>query len=104
RAAMRMLEKESFAYEGYVDIFDGGPTMLAKTDQVKSVADSVSSTIVDIDLSEGDRAIIATGSLSGFRACYGARQLDEDGMIAIDSASADALDVTTGDTVWSVGR
>ncbi len=34
RAAMRMLEKEGFAYEGYVDIFDGGPTMIARTDDV----------------------------------------------------------------------
>ena len=25
RAAMRMLEDEGYAYEGYVDIFDGGP-------------------------------------------------------------------------------
>ena len=29
RAAMKMLEKEGFRFEGYVDIFDGGPTMLA---------------------------------------------------------------------------
>ena len=29
RAAMRMLEKEGFEYKGYVDIFDGGPTVEA---------------------------------------------------------------------------
>ena len=104
RAAMRMLEKEGFSYEGYVDIFDGGPTMLAKTDQVVSVAGSTQSTVSDINLEAGNKAIIATGSLTNFRACYGARQLDEDGMIAIDSNSADTLDVTTGDSVWSVGR
>ena len=37
RAAMRMLENEGFAAEGYVDIFDGGPTMTARTSQVRSV-------------------------------------------------------------------
>ena len=37
RAAMRMLENENFAFENYVDIFDGGPTMTARTDQVASV-------------------------------------------------------------------
>ncbi|NWN23137.1 arginine N-succinyltransferase, partial [Escherichia coli] len=31
RAAMRMLESEGFAWERYVDIFDGGPTMTART-------------------------------------------------------------------------
>src|SRR5690606_35067743 len=37
RAAMRMLEEEGFSYQGYIDIFDGGPTMIATTDTVKSV-------------------------------------------------------------------
>ncbi|WP_066488757.1 arginine N-succinyltransferase, partial [Sphingomonas sp. CCH9-F2] len=31
RAAMRMLENEGFAFENYIDIFDGGPTMTART-------------------------------------------------------------------------
>src|SRR3546814_15285792 len=37
RAAMRMLENEGFAFENYVDIFDGGPTMTARTDQAASI-------------------------------------------------------------------
>ncbi len=104
RAAMRMLEKEGFAFEGYVDIFDGGPTMLARTDSVISVAESSQSKISNIDLEAGEKAIFATGSLSDFRACYGARALDNDGNVSVDSASADTLDVSTGDTVWSVSR
>src|SRR3546814_8723474 len=40
RAAMRMLENEGFAFENYVDIFDGGPTMTARTDQVASIRDA----------------------------------------------------------------
>ncbi len=104
RAAMRMLEKEGFAYEGYVDIFDGGPGMLAKTDQVKSVSGSSPATLSGIDQPEGEKALIATGTLGDFRACYGARSVTEDGAIAIDSVAADTLDVSTGDTVWSVAR
>ncbi|MEM7664806.1 MAG: arginine N-succinyltransferase [Pseudomonadota bacterium] len=104
RAAMRMLENEGFRYEGYVDIFDGGPSMIAHTDEVTSVKNSVSATVTDVDLAEGERAILATGRLETFRACYGARKFDEDGGIAIDAVAADALDVSVGDTVWSVGR
>jgi len=108
RAAMRMLENEGFNYEGYVDIFDGGPTMIARTDDVTSVKNSVRATVDGIDLQEGERAILATGRLETFRACYGARALsgdDESGWtIAIDSAAADALDVGDGDEVWSVAR
>ena len=104
RAAMRMLENENFRYEGYVDIFDGGPSMLARTDDVTSVKNSVEAEIIDVDLQEGERAILATGKLQNFRACYGARNFDDEGAIAIDAAAADALDVSPGDKVWSVAR
>ena len=104
RAAMRMLENEGFRYEGYVDIFDGGPTMIARTDDVTSVKNSTAATVTDVDLQEGERAILATGKLQTFRACYGARKFDDEGGIAIDAVAADALDVSVGDTVWSVGR
>ncbi|MGF1549597.1 MAG: arginine N-succinyltransferase [Sphingomonadaceae bacterium] len=104
RAAMRMLENEGFRYEGYVDIFDGGPTMIASTDDVASVRASTEARITAMDLSEGERAILATGRLCDFRACYGARALDGEGGIAIDSAAADLLDVGEGEIVWSVAR
>ncbi len=104
RAAMRMLELEGFRHDGYVDIFDGGPTMVAHTDHVASVKASVAATITDLTASEGERAILATGKLGSFRACFGARVLDDAGGIAIDSASADLLDVAAGDEVWSVAR
>lgn len=104
RAAMRMLENEGFRYDGYVDIFDGGPAMIARTDDVTSVKGSTAATVSNVDLQEGERAILATGKLETFRACYGARMMDEDGGIAIDAVAADALDVSVGDTVWSVGR
>lgn len=104
RAAMRMLELEGFRHDGYVDIFDGGPTMTAHTDLVTSVKNSASAQITALEVQEGEKAILATGRLGTFRACFGARVLDGEGGIAIDSASADLLDVCEGDTVWSVAR
>jgi arginine N-succinyltransferase len=108
RAAMRMLEDEGFRAEGYVDIFDGGPTMVARTENVTSVRGSSRATLTGLQVDEGERAILATGRLGTFRACFGARVLDADaengGGIAIDSASADLLDVCAGDEVWSVAR
>ncbi len=104
RAAMRMLEDEGFRYEGYVDIFDGGPTMIARTDNVATVRNACEARVTGLDVSEGERAILATGRLGTFRACFGARVLDGEGGIAIDSASADLLDVCEDDMVWSVAR
>lgn len=104
RAAMRMLENENFHYEGYVDIFDGGPSMIARTDEVRSVKEAVEAEIGTVELEEGEKALVATGKLTTFRSCYGAREIREDGTIALDSACADTLDVKPGDRVWSVAR
>jgi arginine N-succinyltransferase len=68
------------------------------------VKSSSEATVTSLSVSEGERSILATGNLGTFRACFGARVMDADGGIAIDSASADLLDVSEGDTVWSVGR
>ncbi|UVO49119.1 arginine N-succinyltransferase [Sphingomonas sp. SUN019] len=71
RAAMRMLENEGFAFDGYVDIFDGGPTMTAKTDAVKTIRDTREASVVAIDRDGGDQALVATGMLADFRCAYG---------------------------------
>ena len=104
RAAMRMLENEGFAAEGYVDIFDGGPTMTARTDQVTSIAGAKPGTLAGVDLDLGERALIATGTLDSFRCAYGMRDIAEDGSVTIDAVCAESLGVGEGDTVWSVAR
>jgi arginine N-succinyltransferase len=104
RAAMRMLEAEGFHYEGYVDIFDGGPTMTARTDRVRSVAEAVASVVAACDLADGEPALLAADYLAEFRACLGRRMLLPDGTVAIDRQAADALRLTPGEQVWSVAR
>ena len=103
RAAMRMLQNEGFSYDGYVDIFDGGPTMTARTDNVISIRNAVTAQVADVTLGKGEKALLSAGTLTDFRCCYGARQLDGE-HIAIDAQSAEALRVTEGDTVWSIAR
>jgi len=56
------------------------------------------------DLMPKHPVYVATGQLNDFRCCYGARQMLDDGSIAIDSVAADALNVSVGDTVWSAAR
>ncbi|QGN56269.1 arginine N-succinyltransferase [Novosphingobium sp. Gsoil 351] len=102
RAAMRMLEAEGFAYEGYVDIFDGGPTMTARTDKVESIANARSGTLADV----GDataKGLVATGHLAEFRCCFG-RIAEHDGAVTLDPESAATLGVAPGDTVWWIAR
>ncbi|MDC0886328.1 arginine N-succinyltransferase [Altererythrobacter sp.] len=104
RAAMRMLEKENFRYEGYVDIFDGGPSMVTRTDDVKSIAESHHGAVTIVELEKGEKALLSAGRLADFRSCYGAREIRADGAVAIDAQAAGLLGVSTGDVVWSVAR
>ncbi len=104
RAAMRMLEDEGFRHDGYVDIFDGGPTMTARTSDVKSVRDARPAKVASVRLDLGERAILATGTMGNFRSALGMRDFDPDGGIEIDRLSAAALGVGEGDEVWSVSR
>ena len=105
RAAMRMLENEGFAFENYVDIFDGGPTMTARTDQVRSIADARADRVVAID-ADGDGgkdALVATGTLAEFRATFG-RIRALDGGVGLSSDAAQALGIGCEDHVTHVAR
>lgn len=102
RAAMRMLENEGFAFENYVDIFDGGPTMLARTDHVRTVCEARTGHVVEI-ADGGEPALVATGSLAGFRCAYGHVGIRSDGL-AISQDAATALGVASGAAVTHVPR
>jgi len=102
RAAMRMLEEEGFTSEGYVDIFDGGPTMIAPTDRVRTIRDAGEAAIEQIGIEHGHRAILSTGRLNDFRATMGEVSFHEG--FGVDERSAKALRVGVGDTVLHAAR
>ena len=97
RAAMRMLENEGFSFESYIDIFDGGPTMTARTDQVRSIRDARTGHVVAM-ADGGARALASRGRLADFRCCF-AEVSDEGEAITLDPVAAARLDVGIGDAV-----
>jgi arginine N-succinyltransferase len=108
RAAMRMLEDEGFVWENYIDIFDGGPTMTVRTDQIRSVREAKDSAISAVDdrlgdHKEGEKRLITTGTLSDFRTAYGWVEMEGD-EIRIDPGCARLLGVGKGDTVTHIPR
>ncbi len=97
RAAMRMLENEGFAFENYIDIFDGGPTMCTRTDTVKSIRDARTDRVAAIG-DGGARSLVATGTWRNFRCAFGDVGDAADG-VALNDAAVQSLDVDIGDHI-----
>ncbi|PKP89087.1 MAG: arginine N-succinyltransferase [Alphaproteobacteria bacterium HGW-Alphaproteobacteria-16] len=102
RAAMRMLENEGFAFENYIDIFDGGPTMTARTDQVMTVRDSRVAKVRRI-ADGGEPAIVASSTLNDFRSCHARIATQGDG-VTIDPRAAAILRIEPGQELRHAAR
>jgi arginine N-succinyltransferase len=104
RAAMRMLEHEGFAYGGYVDIFDGGPTVSVATDQIRTIREARDVAVTSVGEAEGgQRMMLAAGERQAFACCYGRVRI-EDGAAILDEEAARLLGVGPGDRLLAVGR
>lgn len=104
RAALRMLETEGFSFDRYIDIFDGGPTVTAPTDQIRTVREARSETIAEIGDAGHMKMMVATGRLKDFRvACASVKRATKKG-ICIDHEAASLLEVDVGDSVLMVTK
>ena len=107
--ARRMLEQEGFRYEGYVDIFDAGPTVEAFRDNIDAVRRS---RILPVTLDEDDPVpdnhaaagvpwLVANRSFEGFRAILATAPARLD-RVPLRPYAAEVLGVREGDTVRAV--
>jgi arginine N-succinyltransferase len=104
QAALAMLEAEGFHYDDYVDIFDGGPTVTARTDALRTVRDSSAAPVVRLG-AIGDAfvpSLVASGRLGAFRAWIGHVATGPEGIVLpVDEAAM--MGVGQGDEVRHVG-
>jgi len=103
KAALKMLENEGFIWDGYVDIFDGGPTVTARTDAIRTIRKAVSVRVADHEPEHGQSMLVSHGHLQDFVACYATVEIDGE-EAAIDAAARKMLDVKVGDEILAVGR
>lgn len=96
RAAMRMLETEGFANSGYIDIFDGGPTLVGEVDAIRTIAQARDVTLSATHEGGGTRVLAATGRLAGYRCAYGFVRDTDDGTVSLDDACARLLKLEPG--------
>jgi arginine N-succinyltransferase len=104
RAALKMLETEGFVWDSYVDVFDGGPTVTARTDDIRTIRECGEAILADRPAEGGETMMIATGHLSDFVAVYGKVEDVGDGTVAIDADATAMLGAKAGATLWLAGR
>lgn len=104
RAALRMLEHEGFNFDRYVDIFDGGPTVTVRTDDIRTVRESREEKIAEIGEGGSAKVLAAAGRLKNFRACCASIKKVPRKGIMIDREAAKLLEVDVGDTVLTVAK
>ena len=105
RAALKMLQAEGFTWDCYIDIFDGGPTVTAPTDQIRTVREAE---WLKVGGGHKDRSgktmMVATGQLGQFTACYAQVKIDSRGEALLDEKALAMLDIGSGDTIVAVAR
>ena len=97
--AYNMLLKEGYRYDGYVDVFDAGPTLSAFTDDLHTVRGTCAGVVASNSAETGALALLCAGGAQDFRACYGYAVETGDG-IAISEKTKQLLKVGAGDAVW----
>jgi arginine N-succinyltransferase len=104
RAALRMLEEEGFYFDRYIDIFDGGPTVTADTNDIRTVRESTRETVCEIAEGGKMKALVAAGRLKDFRCCCASVKKVPKKGVCIDPQAADLLEVGVGDEIVMVAR
>lgn len=99
RAALQLLEYEGFRYQGYIDVFDAGPTMQAERSQIRTVQDSrraALSTIKPLDYAP--LYMVSNTRLPDLRMTLA--PLEENPMgVSLNAQTVEALQLKTGDIV-----
>ena len=99
--AKALLERQGFKYNGYVDIFDGGPTLLAERSTIDVVAKSRHGKIVTISElnEETEKFMVSNDQFGSFRCAVGRVIVDQDGGLGITPRLARRAGVDVGDVV-----
>ncbi|MBI2379236.1 MAG: arginine N-succinyltransferase [Gammaproteobacteria bacterium] len=100
RPARQLLEAEGFRYNGYVDIFDAGPTLDVFKADIRILAESghyTVSAITESEPSHGPKMLVTNTRREGFRGGLGRLSLDEEGGVLLHRALAEALGLSVGE-------
>ncbi len=100
RQALRLLEDEGFRYEGYVDIFDAGPTVECRRESIRAVRKSrrLEARVRPLEIPTL-RCIVSNTRLREFRCTLADVRFDGEDAVLVDDHAARALRISEGEHV-----
>ncbi len=96
--ARKLLEAEGFRYDGIIDIFDGGPSVSAPRDHIRTIKDSRRVTATTGDGEFPISALISNDKIKTFRAVFSSLRF-EGGAAIFSRETMNALNLKNADTV-----
>lgn len=94
-----LLEQQGFSYQGYMDLFDGGPTLEAFTHQLYTVAKSQLYSILAIENCTSDEDYLLSNVNKPFRACISKVAVDSSQQVTLPIETAKQLMVQQNDVI-----
>ncbi|MEL6830901.1 MAG: arginine N-succinyltransferase [Pseudomonadota bacterium] len=93
--ALKLLEREGFRFERVVDIFDGGPIVVAPRRMIRTVREC-RTVRLDIGETTATRGVLATTDIASYRATLAEGELLSDGRFVTSADILERLEVKPG--------
>lgn len=98
--AFDILEREGFETNSYIDLFDAGPTLYARTSNIRSIARSQTATVQQKpQIDARGRYLLSNDALHGFRSIMAELDYQPDQPLSLTPAMCAALNVTDGSPI-----
>ena len=98
--ALKMLEKEGFRTDGCVDVFDAGPLIKCPISEIRTVENSQTAVVSNIEPIESETVYLACNShLGDFKLSRGKLQHQTDDQVCVDTELAEILQLSIGDKI-----
>ncbi|MBF6034185.1 arginine N-succinyltransferase [Pseudomonas sp. P155] len=98
--AFDILEREGFETNSYIDLFDAGPTLYARTSNIRSIARSQTATVQQKpQIDARGRYLLSNDALHGFRSIMAELDYQTDQQLSLTPAMCAALNVTDGSPI-----
>ncbi|MHC8300470.1 arginine N-succinyltransferase [Pseudomonas sp. ZS1P83] len=98
--AFDILEREGFETNSYIDLFDGGPTLYARTPGIRSIAQSQTGTArLDSSIDARGSFLVSNDSLKDYRAIVADLDYQTGQPVGLSAEMCAALNVTEGSPI-----